>query len=128
MLALATLGFYACKQENLKPKGLHMSENPQNDRVLFRHLSAEEEKYVTENVMQDPLFIRHVDTIVSVLAQAGISFNNIIDSVRINNPNLNNNNLKNVAMQIVQNNPSIREVGKIIFLVKKISIKSDMSF
>jgi hypothetical protein len=27
MLAIATLGFYACKQENLKPEGLQMSEN-----------------------------------------------------------------------------------------------------
>jgi hypothetical protein len=31
MLAIATLGFYACKQENLKPEGLQMSENPQSN-------------------------------------------------------------------------------------------------
>ncbi len=31
MLALATLGFYACKQENPKPEGLQMSENPQSN-------------------------------------------------------------------------------------------------
>jgi hypothetical protein len=35
MLALATLGFYACKQENLKPEGLQMSENPQSNTPTY---------------------------------------------------------------------------------------------
>ncbi len=36
MLALATLGFYACKQESLKPEGLQMSENLQSSSSMYR--------------------------------------------------------------------------------------------